>query len=101
MKVRAVVSDPQETEIDITFPVYRRHDVGHCTIYTCTVSAAREIDVTEYDTRQQYEIEVSKPSFFSGLDYLLGRGIYQCSPEAFWEALARAKVFISHLEAGQ
>ena len=117
--ITVTVSEPRKRKVEVTLPVYRRHDlccdpgsdgpsdvIVYSRIYQTPDGKLRCLDVqvtveTDWDDnprRTVYELEIEHDYRFDGSeeDYLLGKGRFACTPERFEEVLAEA-----HALAGQ
>lgn len=83
-----------EKEINIEFPIYRKHILDNSIIFMKVESVEKEISIDIHDDEQKAGIEIEKPSFFGSEDYLLGKGEYKSSEEEFAEALKVLKSII-------
>lgn len=100
MRITITDSVQQEREVDVTFPVYRQHDVtgdtGPSSVIYMRVDwhrgAMREVRV-QLTGIQDAAIAIREPYQFdaSGSDYLLGTGLYASSATRFQHALAKAE----------
>ena len=113
MKITLNETTTHPVEHEVEFPVYMQHDVsddrpndiiyrridvvnGHLRLL--------EIHLHDHDWNDKLpavELEVIEPYAMdarSGLDYNLGRGEFACSPEAFFNALEKAKHLVNLMQ---
>jgi hypothetical protein len=102
--VKVQVRKEVETEVEVEFPVYSRHDIDGDG-WSNTIFMRRDEDGTVYSIKQadtELEIEIRKASLAgSSLDYIMGRGEYESSPAEFHEALSRARKFLARIPEPQ
>lgn len=80
-----------EKEINVEFPIYRKHWLENSTIYMKIESEEKEISIHIYDDKQTIELEIETPSFWGTEDYLLGKGEHKSSKEEFEKAVNSLK----------
>jgi hypothetical protein len=102
--LKLIQQRPEEIEIEVDFPVYSEQYVDGDG-WSTTIYRRTEHDGTQYSitaNRDGYEIEIGRTSFDSrnSLDYMLGRGEYASSAEAFEKARAAAEVYLARFRAG-
>jgi hypothetical protein len=100
-KIRLRYNERRDEMVDVEFPYYRFEEsefdegLGQTTTYS-RIEEKRIIVVTidkRYSRDPEYRVAMGPnrtPSGLYSLDYLLGRGEYSCSPEAFEQALNEA-----------
>lgn len=76
-----------EKEVNVEFPIYRKHWLENSTIFMKLESDKKEISIHVYDDEQKIELEIEVPSFWGTEDYLLGKGEHKSSKEDFEKAL--------------
>jgi len=100
MKVRVTVPRTEEIEVDVTFPIYRKHDLlpddHECIIYYRHAVDGTLVSVQEWerDGTRKYEIEIGHANLNCGGSpsaYILGQGQYKSSKEEFDAVLQRMK----------
>lgn len=98
IKLRYQIKTIESKEIEIDFPIYRRHDLDTSTIFTKRISPTETIDVHER-LDGTIEIEVSANDDMrrdsSDLNYHLGTGDHASSCNEFEEAFAKAKALLA------
>lgn len=100
MRKLITVTEKKVLDIDIKFPIYRKHDVSgdtySCVYYTKVFNEKKQISISEHrgGNCKTYEIELSTPSFSDSEDYVFGKGFYKSSKEEFDNAVNRFKAFI-------
>lgn len=87
-----------EKEVDIEFPIYRKHWLDNSTIFMKVESEQKEISIHVYDDGQKIELEIERPSFWGTEDYLLGKGEHKSSKEDFGKALIALKKLTASFE---
>lgn len=91
MKVALTVTEKKTVEVEVTFPIYRKHDVspdsGESVIYTRITEDGRYFSICKsahFDRSANYEIDFGRHFFdASGEDYSLGRGQYASTKAEF------------------
>lgn len=91
-----------EKEIDVDFPIYRKHDVmsdyNNCVIYSKIANVDNELTLTSITLTDynQVEIEIINNHEFDGssIDYHLGLGEYKSSEKEFKWALSKAQTLL-------
>lgn len=98
LQLRYQTKKTETKEIEVEFPIYRRHDLDESVIYTKRISPTETIDVHEHYSGK-IEIELATDDDMrrdhSGLDYHLGTGEYASSREEFETAFAKAKALLA------
>lgn len=104
MKIKVKVRQEVETEVDVVFPVYSRHDIDGDG-WSHTIFMRRDEDGTVYSIKQagtELEIEIRRSALPNGsLEYVTGTGEYESSAAEFHEALSRAKKFLARIPEPQ
>jgi hypothetical protein len=80
-----------EKEVNVEFPIYRKHWLDNSTIFMKVESEEKEICIHVYDDEQKIELEIETPSFWGTEDYLLGKGEHKSSKEEFEKAIISLK----------
>lgn len=86
MKIKIEENVKTQKEVEVEFPIYRKHWLDNSTIYMKVESQEKQINIHIYDDEKKIELEIKKPSFWGGEDYLLGKGEYKSSEEDFKKA---------------
>lgn len=98
-KIKIILTEKKEQEIDVEFPIYRKNKSLDITVYTKVLSEKLAIDILVYDSKEdceRFQFEIYKPHFFvKDMDYLMGEKQYQCTEEIFLQQLAHVKDMLS------
>lgn len=80
-----------EREVNVEFPIYRKHCLDNSTIYMKIESDKKEISIHVYDDEKKIELEIETPSFWGNEDYLLGKGEHKSTKDEFENAVNSLK----------
>ncbi len=87
MKIKIEQNIKTQKEVEIDFPIYRKHWLDNSTIYMKVENEEKQVNIHIYDDEKKIEFEIEKPSFWGSEDYLLGKGKYKLSEEDFKKAI--------------
>lgn len=101
--IRLNTSSPTFKDFKVSFPVYRKHDVseyGYHVIFTRWDEDGTEWKITKAERGCDLEYVIEKSSCLyhnptENVDYVLGRGQYECSADEFNEVLEEATEFLA------
>ena len=91
MKITIEENVKTKKEVEVQFPIYRKHWLDNSTIYTKVESEKKQVNIHLYDSGSKAELEMEVPSFWGSKDYLLGKGEYKSSKEEFDSAVTKLK----------
>lgn len=91
MKITIEQTVKNKIEVDVNFPIYRKHWLDNSTIYMKVESIDRQINIHLYDDENKVELEIDKPSFWGSRDYLLGEGEHKSNKYEFNKAVNQLK----------
>jgi hypothetical protein len=91
MKITIEQTVKNKIEVDINFPIYRKHWLDNSTIYMKVESIDRQVNIHLYDDENKVELEIDKPSFWGSRDYLLGEGEHKSNKDEFNRAVNKLK----------
>lgn len=107
MKVKYEKVTREIVEVEVSFPVYSKHDMGgddyDVVAYRRFEESGREVTITERSsygrrsTEWEIEIEHRATDYKSFGDYSLGRGKFESSKEEFEQKLAQLNEFVKSL----
>lgn len=100
--VKVKLRQEVETDVEIEFPVYSRHDMDGDG-WSATIFMRQDEDGTVYSIKQEgsvLEIEIRKGPLTGPLEYVTGTGEYESSAAEFHEALSRARKFLARIPEG-
>lgn len=101
MKIKVSEQTSVVKQVDVTFPVYSRHDCGdyHINTYFRRLEAdGTQFTIIHYDSR--FDVEISTRTFdhpIDNPDYILGHGEFKSSEAEFLQALKKAKPLLARL----
>lgn len=106
-KVTLTKVTKEEIEVEVEFPIYRKHDVSgddyNSVIYQ-RIDGHREVSIHKTERYRssgevEWRIEIEDGHSVRGenVDYALGRGEYASSAEAFNKVLAELRQFLAGL----
>lgn len=115
MKLDLTFREKRTEEVDIEFPVYRKHDLMaddyECVIYTRIESLGdnrfRHISITirerDWRSKDKAEIEIEADILFGletgdDIDYTLGQGNYALTADEFAAVWERARKFLEEVK---
>ena len=84
----------KEIEVAATFPIYRKHELDSCVMYT-RWDGEESITVTTSSTGYEIEREPDLGNRLDSPEYALGQGPYQCSAREFVQVLVEATRFLN------
>ena len=96
MKIEIAKKVVEEVDVEITFPLYRKHDIMEDTyevIYYSKINKNETLEISRTErfgsSRLEFSVTIERTSFHGShdIDYVLGRGEYACSEKEFNEAL--------------
>ena len=98
MKIK--VSQPRIIEVDVEFPIYRKHELEYSTFYTMTtlLSEGNFYVLELHKDESGWSVEeriYGSLDCRSGEDYVLGKGIYSCSALEFKRAWSDFQDFVA------
>jgi hypothetical protein len=107
INIGVIVREEKKEYFDVEFPFYRKHDVssddGPSTVIYSRISVKKfptpnrfKCESITLSSRGSWTVEIDEDYKFdrSGLDYLLGKGIYSCDAKEYWKALEEVKQVI-------
>lgn len=107
-KLTVTASRPERMEVEVEFPLFRKHDMDGET-YTSIIYTRIEEDGTNFKIHhsdhyygdEEFEFHIHKVAFnvANSIDYSLGRGEYACTRETFESVLAKAAAFVERFKA--
>lgn len=95
MKITIEENVKTKKEVEVNFPIYRKHWLDNSTIYMKVESIDRQVNIHIYDSEMQAEIEIDQPSFWGSRDYLLGEGEHKSNKDEFDNALKELNRLVS------
>lgn len=97
-RMKLLVDERREIEVDVEFPIYRKQITGDfCTTYSRESEDGKQITIRAFNDFEvrSYEVEFMRGCLTrrdgSGLDYLLGSGLYKCAPHEWKEVVERLR----------
>lgn len=107
MKLTVDVVERKQVEIDVVFPIYRKHDITGSGAYrmlyvkTDQLSGGSLVEHSVIDRDDSVEIQARSIRKLdkSDLEYTLGKGEYHCTEAEFIDVLAKAKTIFDQLTA--
>jgi len=102
MKISLTYPKYEKREIDVQFPIYRKHVFDSSTSYTKITEDLRAITVDVFEDKRKVEVEVEDRYNFGWSDpsYHLGEGQYRSSEREFQDALSQAIDLIDSIRTG-
>ncbi len=91
MKITIEQTVKNKVEVDVNFPIYRKHWLDNSTVYMKVESLDRQVNIHLYDDESKVELEIDKPSFWGSRDYLLGEGEHKSNKDEFDDAVNKLK----------
>ena len=99
-KVKFTVTEKREIEVDVEYPIYRKHDLlsDHSDVVIYTRFGADDLSYSIHETRTfwgsrqhlEYQMTVETDSLSGNdLDYALGQGRYKSSATEFMQVVER------------
>jgi len=95
MKITIEENVKTKKEVDVQFPIYRKHWLDNSTIYMKVESEKRQVNIHLYDDETKVELEIDEPSFWGSRDYLLGEGEHKSNKIEFDNALKSLNKLVS------
>lgn len=98
-KIKIILTEKKEREIDVTFPMYRKQHSSDSVTYTKVFNENTAIDIKIHHSKEgfeKFEFEIYKPYFSEeAIDFLLGEQEYICTEEVFIQQLEYVKHMLS------
>ena len=85
-----------KSEVDVSFPIYRKSWLYNSTIYTKVENLDKQVSIHIYDDENKVELEIDELSFWGSRAYLLGEGQYKSDKEEFENAIYKLKSFVNY-----